>query len=103
MVSKLVNIIHWGDLNGSYLPGDQCLISGWGDIDKFSPGIQAPDTILQVAEITLKDFGQCKNAYQRVKKVLNPQRHLCASGDGVDTCQGDSGGPLVCFRVSFGG
>ena len=77
----------------------KCLISGWGDIDKIQPGIQQPSEILQLAEITLKDFSQCKMAYQRVHKNLNPQRHLCASGDGVDTCQGDSGGPLVCLKV----
>ena len=79
--------------------GDKCSISGWGDVNQDDPHIQRPSQ-LQLAEIEIKDYDQCRQAYLKQRKKLNTKRHMCASGDGLDTCQGDSGGPLVCYDVS---
>jgi secreted trypsin-like serine protease len=49
------------------------------------------------------DFKTCQKNYRKVKKHLNPKRHICADGGGTaDTCQGDSGGPLVCLDANEG-
>ena len=81
--------------------GADCIITGWGDVNKDNPHIQQPDQ-LQFAKVKIADFDQCRKNYRQVKKHLNPKRHVCADGGGtVDTCQGDSGGPLVCMNVSI--
>ena len=74
------------------------MISGWGDVNKDNPHIQQPPQ-LQMAEIEIKDFSNCRQNYLKQRKKLNLHRHLCASGEGTDTCQGDSGGPMVCYAV----
>ena len=74
------------------------MISGWGDVNKDDPHIQQP-TQLQTAEIEIKDFSKCRQNYLKQRKKLNLHRHMCASGEGMDTCQGDSGGPMVCYSV----
>ena len=80
--------------------GTDCTITGWGDVNKENPHIQQPEQ-LQYAKLKIADFKTCQKNYRKVKKHLNPKRHICADGGGtVDTCQGDSGGPLVCMDVS---
>ena len=69
-------------------------------MNKDNPHIQQPEQ-LQFAKLKIADFKTCQKNYRKVKKHLNPKRHICADGGGtVDTCQGDSGGPLVCMDVS---
>lgn len=73
-----------------------CLISGWGDINADMAGVQHSPQLMK-ATVDITDFMDCKRTYQRLKKRLNPKRHICAYNEGSkDTCQGDSGGPLVC-------
>ena len=80
--------------------GTDCIATGWGDVNKDNPHIQQPEQ-LQFAKLKIADFKTCQKNYRKVKKHLNPKRHICADGGGtVDTCQGDSGGPLVCMDVS---
>jgi len=80
---------------GQAKAGDKCMITGWGDVNKDTPGIDQPQQ-LKLAQILIKDFSGCKEAYRDQRKTLNMKRHMCAAGEGTDTCQGDSGGPLVC-------
>merc|ERR1711976_33309 len=84
-----------------FAEGQKCMISGWGDVNKDDPHIQQPSQ-LQMAEIEIKDFSNCRQNYLKQRKKLNLHRHLCASGEGKDTCQGDSGGPMVCYAKPDG-
>ena len=84
----------------TFFQGADCIITGWGNVNKDNPHIQQPEQ-LQFAKVKIADFDACQKNYRQAKKYLNPKRHLCADGGGtVDTCQGDSGGPLVCMDVS---
>ena len=86
-----------GDNPYGFKHGEECLISGWGDINKRKYGIQQSRQ-LQVAQINIDEFSQCKANYTRQHYRLHENRHLCASAPGKDACQGDSGGPLVCIK-----
>lgn len=72
-----------------YQPGQQCLISGWGEYEDDSQSIH-----LKAARVPIVDHRTCNRLY----KQTITSNMVCAGylAGGTDTCAGDSGGPLVC-------
>lgn len=72
-----------------YLPGHECLVSGWGEHED-----DAQSDYMKAARVPLVDQRTCNRLY---KHTITPKM-ACAGylAGGVDTCAGDSGGPLVC-------
>ncbi|CAL8340297.1 unnamed protein product [Gadus morhua 'NCC'] len=71
--------------------GDQCVVSGWGNI--YSDSVFNP-FYLQCLELPILSAEDCSNSYPG----MITERMVCAGflEGGKDSCQGDSGGPLVC-------
>jgi hypothetical protein len=73
------------------LPADTAVsIAGWGQV---SDDQVDPQTILQQADVQLKDATYCKGELVG----FNPATMLCTDvpDHGVGPCHGDSGGPLI--------
>ncbi|XP_027741824.1 enteropeptidase [Empidonax traillii] len=76
--------------NQQFLPGINCSIAGWGNIDNEGP----TSDVLKEAEVPLISNEKCQ---QRMPEYSITENMLCAGYDmgGIDSCQGDSGGPLT--------
>ncbi|XP_055642437.1 trypsin 3A1-like [Toxorhynchites rutilus septentrionalis] len=89
---KTVRPIDLYDFNDRYVPGEMCLVSGWGKTETS----KGPKKRLHSVMVPLVKHDDCKAVYARFGTVLSGQM-LCAGGEpGKDSCVGDSGGPLVC-------
>uniref|UniRef100_A0AAY4AFD6 trypsin n=1 Tax=Denticeps clupeoides TaxID=299321 RepID=A0AAY4AFD6_9TELE len=71
--------------------GDQCLVSGWGNL--ITSGVNYA-SVLQCLDLPVLSHSSCKAAYGN--KITDNM--FCAGfiEGSKDSCQGDSGGPLVC-------
>uniref|UniRef100_A0A8C5KQM3 Kallikrein-4 n=1 Tax=Jaculus jaculus TaxID=51337 RepID=A0A8C5KQM3_JACJA len=72
------------------IPGDSCLVSGWGRM-----GNGRLPSLLQCVNLSVAPEETCRELYGPVYH----QSMFCAGGqDQKDSCHGDSGGPIVCNR-----
>uniref|UniRef100_A0A8D0H3T6 Peptidase S1 domain-containing protein n=1 Tax=Sphenodon punctatus TaxID=8508 RepID=A0A8D0H3T6_SPHPU len=77
--------------NSCPVTGEQCLVSGWGNL--LTSGVKYPD-LLQCLDVPILSDSTCRSSYPgRITSNM-----FCAgyTAGGKDSCQGDSGGPLVC-------
>ncbi|XP_038615982.1 trypsin-like [Tachyglossus aculeatus] len=73
------------------LPGDECLLSGWGNTVSIGEKVPVRLRCLDAPVISQR---QCRGSYPG--KITD---NMFCGGflkGGKDACQGDSGGPLVC-------
>jgi trypsin len=82
--------------NFQVTPGNQAVVSGWGDLEFGSR--QYPD-ILQHVFVPVLSNAQCQTIYDE-EEIL--YQHICAGETGRDACQGDSGGPLAYNNIQVG-
>merc|ERR1711892_1255909 len=86
------------DLNTTYPPGQNCIVTGWGTVDPDGT-LWGPRLRQQYAELWSAE--ECEEAYLYYisDQMLCAGFHLTGSQD-EEKCQtigyGDSGGPLVC-------
>lgn len=78
----------------SFVEGQTCYVTGWGDIREGVP-LQGAGTLQQVM-VPIIGQASCQNMYQTQETILADM--ICAGyqAGGKDSCQGDSGGPLMC-------
>lgn len=82
------------DENDTILDDSMCLVTGWGETNRF---IFFGRHRLRGVEVPIVNQETCNNDYESVGGVT--PRMLCAGFrdyGGKDACQGDSGGPLAC-------
>lgn len=91
--STRVQPIPLPDENDTIPDGSMCLVTGWGETNRFMffgrhrlRGVEVPIVNQQI----------CDSDYESVGGIT--PRMLCAGfrNGGKDSCQGDSGGPLAC-------
>ncbi|KAL4841888.1 hypothetical protein H8958_018002 [Nasalis larvatus] len=90
--SKYVKTVCLPD--GSFPPGSECHISGWGVTETGKGSRQLLDAKVKLISNTL-----C-NSRQLYDHMIDDSM-ICAGNlqkPGRDTCQGDSGGPLTCEK-----
>ncbi|XP_028914681.1 trypsin-like isoform X1 [Ornithorhynchus anatinus] len=73
------------------LPGEECLLSGWGNTLSFGEKLPAQ---LQCLDAPVISERKCRDSYPG--KITDNMFCVGFLDGGKDSCQGDSGGPLVC-------
>ena len=86
------------------LPGETCIVSGWGNIENGLDTANNRDHNLQAAKLDVipsDDVSFCKKIWIDHKEKYGTKWYvgehtLCAFDLHSSPCHGDSGGPLVC-------
>lgn len=91
--NERVQPIQLPDENDTVSDGSMCLVSGWGETNRF---IFFGRHRLRGVELPIVNQQTCNNDYESVGGITS--RMICAGfrNGGKDACQGDSGGPLAC-------
>ncbi|XP_074150488.1 chymase-like [Sminthopsis crassicaudata] len=94
-LTTAVGTLRLPSTSNSVLPGQKCLVAGWG---RTGPKLPRSDT-LQEVELTLMKPSFCSSF-----KCFDKNSHLCVGNPKLPkkTLKGDSGGPLVCSGVAQG-
>ena len=87
------------------LPGETCIVSGWGNIENEEKSAWIRDLNLQATKLDVvpsDDVSFCKKIYINFNQKYGSsgfyvgEHTLCAYDSHSSSCHGDSGGPLVC-------
>ncbi|XP_055643627.1 trypsin 3A1-like [Toxorhynchites rutilus septentrionalis] len=97
VIGKTVQEIDLYDFKDKYIPGEMCIVAGWGRI-RSSEGAKER---LHSVMVPLVDFNECKKVFDNINRVITKQM-LCAGVRKKESCTGDSGGPLVCRNKLIG-
>jgi trypsin len=82
--------------NSKPVDGQQCTLSGWGQIRTNGP--LAPN-LLKMNQIIV-GLSACQLRHRGMPLTNS---HVCAiNSRGIGACQGDSGGPLICNGIQYG-